>query len=258
MPLGHELRHDALGTHLGVAHRQCPRLAEGLYQPTRQHQVAQPQRGKGDLAEGADVEHPPRPVQRGQRRQGRPAVAVLAVVIVLDDPALPALGPGQQRQAPGQAHSDPGGVLVGRRHIGQPALGQLAQPRAIHALFIHRHAPELRPGHREGMPGGTVPWVFHSHAIARSQQQLCTKVDRFLRTTGDHNLFSRAGQAPRAAQVGGDQFTQLRLPCRIAIAQQRRVGVSPETRLQLGPHLERKEIERRHSHTKRLRRTPSG
>lgn len=95
-----------------MAYLDGPPLAEALDQRRRDHQVAQAQRREGDLAEGPDVEHPALSVQRGQRRQRRTAVAILAVVVVLDDPTVGALGPLQQLQAPRQRQGDAGGVLV--------------------------------------------------------------------------------------------------------------------------------------------------
>ncbi|SST10931.1 Uncharacterised protein [Acinetobacter baumannii] len=112
MPLGDEVGHDPLGAHLRMAYLDGPPLAEALDQRRRDHQVAQAQRREGDLAEGPDVEHPALSVQRGQRRQRRTAVAILAVVVVLDDPTVGALGPLQELQAPRQRQGDAGGVLV--------------------------------------------------------------------------------------------------------------------------------------------------
>ncbi len=250
VPGGHELGHHRLGTDLGMAHVHRPALGEGLDQGLRQHQVAQAQGRKGDLAEGPDVDHPALAVQRRQGGQGRTAVAVLAVVVVLDDPALAAFGPGQQLQAPGQAHDHPGGVLVGRRDIGQAAAVQLLQLAAVDALLVHRHALQLRTRQGEGMPRGAVAGVFHSHLVAGLHQQLCTKADALLRATGDHNLFSRAVQAPSAAQVGGDQAAQPRIARRVAVAQLPEVGPAPESRIQLGPDLEREQIEGWHTNRK--------
>src|SRR5690606_25236183 len=127
----------------------------------------------------------------------------------------------------------------------------------VHTLLVHRHAVQLATGQRKGMPGRAVTRVFHSHAVARLQQQLCTKADGLLCTTGDHNLFSGAAQPTRATQVGRYQLTQQRLTCRVAITQLRGARVAPETRLQLGPDVEGEQIERRNTDAKSTRRTIS-
>ncbi|MNZ29024.1 hypothetical protein D3C78_462680 [compost metagenome] len=197
VPLGHELGHHALGSHLGMPHCQRPALAESLHQPRRQYQIAKAQRWESDLAKGTDVQHPPLPVQSRQRRQRCSVVTVLAVIVIFDDPAILALGPGQQRQAPGQAHGHPRRVLVRRGDVNQATVASEGKPGAVEALFIYRHPPHPPARYCKRMPGGTIPGVFHSHLIPGLQQQLCTKTYCLLRTTGDHNLSSRARHPPR-------------------------------------------------------------
>ncbi|MCY1403571.1 hypothetical protein D9M71_187550 [compost metagenome] len=169
MPLGHELRHYRLGAHLRMPHRQRPAAGKRLHQLPGQYQVAQAQRREGNLAEGPDVQHPPGTIQCRERRQWVTAVAVLAVVVVLDDPAVPALGPGQQFQASGQAHGDPGRVLVGRRHVTEAAMFHGIERCAVQTFVIHPYTLHLCPGQREGIAGGTVTGVFHSNYLTRLQ-----------------------------------------------------------------------------------------
>jgi hypothetical protein len=150
-----------------MPHRQRLALAERLRQLRREYQVAQAQRREGNLAEGADVQYAPVPVEGRQRGQGRAAVSVLTVVIVLDDPAIVSVSPGQQFQAARQAHGHPGRVLVGRRHIGHPTILQLPKPAAIHPLPIHRYAAQLATRQCKGVTGRPIARVFHSYAVAR-------------------------------------------------------------------------------------------
>ncbi|MNE43829.1 hypothetical protein D3C80_1380240 [compost metagenome] len=95
-----------------MTHIHGTTLGECFHQADGQHQIAQTQCRKRHLAKRADIEHPPLPVQRRQGGQRGTAVAVLAVVVVLDDPAACPLGPRQQLQAPGQAHDHAGRVLM--------------------------------------------------------------------------------------------------------------------------------------------------
>ncbi len=250
VPLSHELRHHHLGAHFRMSHHQRAAAGKRLHQLPWQHQVTQAQRRKRHLAEGADIQHPAATVQRRQRSQGRAAVAVLAVVVILDDPAIVALGPGQQFQATGQAHHHAGGVLVGWRDIGHAAIAHAGQCGAIQPIVIHSHAMYRRPGQGEGASGRPIAWVFHSHGRPRLQQQLCTKAYRLLCAGGDHNLFRRTGKSARSTQIGRDEFPQQRFPGRIAVTQRRHPGISPETRLQLGPDLEREQIVSRHADAK--------
>jgi DNA-binding SARP family transcriptional activator len=83
VPVGHELR----GLH-------------GLAQRGRDHHEAKAQCGQHGLGERADVDDPPAGVERPQRLDRAPAVAELAVVVVLDDGGIVALRPRQQGHPP--------------------------------------------------------------------------------------------------------------------------------------------------------------
>jgi hypothetical protein len=105
---------------MGNQPRRCipaSRGDEDVRETGRDHEIADPQRREEDLAEAAEIDHAPgrvEPLQRGQR----PArVAILAVVIVLEDPDARALGPLQQRESPNQAHGDAERILVGGRDV---------------------------------------------------------------------------------------------------------------------------------------------
>ncbi|MNC70717.1 hypothetical protein D3C75_1215550 [compost metagenome] len=81
------------------------------------------------------------------------------------------------------------------RDISEPAALDPLQRRTIEAFCIDRNALDPGPCNCEGITGSPIPRVFHSHTIAGVEQQLCTKGNRLLCATGDHNLFSRAGKA---------------------------------------------------------------
>src|SRR6478609_2922368 len=74
--------------------------------------AAQP--GRERLGEGADEDHAPLVVERGDRGERRRAMAELAVVVVLDDDSPGALRPSEQRQARRDGQSAAEGVLVAR------------------------------------------------------------------------------------------------------------------------------------------------
>ncbi|MNQ58752.1 hypothetical protein D3C85_729670 [compost metagenome] len=244
---GNEFGHHRLGADLRMAHVQRPAPGEGLGQRRRQHQVAQAQRREGDLAEGADVDHPPLPIQRCQWRQRSTAVTVLAVVVVLDYPAIAALGPFQQLQAPRQRQGDARGVLVRGRDIDQPAILQPRQRGAVQAIVIHRHAAKLRASHGEGMAGSAIAGVLDGDPVAGLHQQLGAEADGLLGAAGDHHLRRIAGQPAAAAQVGGHQLAQAHIAGRVAITQARRRRLAPEARREARPGLEGKQVERRHA-----------
>ena len=104
--LPHHLRAAVLD---GLGGGDLPRQPRGRQHPAEAHARRQA------LAGGADVEHAlgREPLQRADRDA---VVAVLGVVVVLDDQPLLALGPLDQRGAPRGAEHRAGGELVGGRH----------------------------------------------------------------------------------------------------------------------------------------------
>src|SRR6185437_14529541 len=76
-----------------------------------QQEIADAQRRKAHLAEGADIDDATVAVEPLQRRDGFTAEAVFAVVIVLDDPSVGALRPIQQLKAAARAQSHSQGIL---------------------------------------------------------------------------------------------------------------------------------------------------
>ena len=114
------------------------------------------------------------------------------------------------------------------------------------------------PAQSECMASRTIARVFNRHAVSRLYQQLCTKADGLLCATGDHNLFSRALHAPRAAQVRGDQTAQAAIACRVAIAQLFQVGLAPRTPHSAWPRPQAGTGRRRCTPTRNARGCPNG
>ncbi|MNE96400.1 hypothetical protein D3C80_1946010 [compost metagenome] len=64
----------------------------------RHHQVSQAQARKQHLAEGAGVQHAALLIEALECGQGLALIAVLTVVVILDNPATAPVGPVQQGQ----------------------------------------------------------------------------------------------------------------------------------------------------------------
>src|SRR5260370_21316230 len=75
------------------------------------------QRRKQDLAERTDVDHPRGMVEALQRCYGFAVVAILAVIVVLDNPGSRALGPLKQLKTTGSAHRRSEWILVRWRNV---------------------------------------------------------------------------------------------------------------------------------------------
>ncbi len=92
----------------------------GLDQRGRQDKEAQPQRREEQLGEAAEIGDAAGAIERAQRRQRPAAVAILAVEIVLGDPALGSFGPAQQLEPALQAEHGAERKMMRRRHDRQP------------------------------------------------------------------------------------------------------------------------------------------
>src|SRR5260370_8599822 len=74
-------------------------------------------RRKQNLAERADVDHPRGMVEALERCYGFAVVAILAVIVVLDNPGSRALGPLKQLKTTGSAHRRSEWILVRWRNV---------------------------------------------------------------------------------------------------------------------------------------------
>jgi len=81
-------------------------------QDGRHDQVAQPEGRKEHLAERAEVYHPAIGIQALQRRERSAGVAVLAVIVVFENPGVLASCPFEQRTAARQGHDHAQWVLT--------------------------------------------------------------------------------------------------------------------------------------------------
>ncbi|MDT4849767.1 hypothetical protein FQZ97_838960 [compost metagenome] len=122
--------------------------------------------------------------------------------------------------------------------------------RRVEPLLIHADPVQARSGQSKGLSSRAITGVFHSHTVARVEQQQGAQTDRLLRAIGDDNLRRVADQATAIAQVGGDQRAQARVASGIGIPQAGQRRFAPEVRLQPRPDLEGKQVEGADTQTK--------
>ncbi|MCY1236213.1 hypothetical protein D9M72_488590 [compost metagenome] len=112
-------------------------------------------------------------VQALHAGRGQAFVVELAVVVVLDDPALALRRPGRQLEAPFQGHRGTRGVLMRGRDVdGIGAALVRAQPVGAHAFFVHGDRHDLELGHLECLACAEVTRVFHQDRLTRIDQDL--------------------------------------------------------------------------------------
>src|SRR5260370_20381221 len=104
----------------------------------RTYEVSKPQRGEEEFAESPDVDHARVGIETLQRGDGLAFVAVLAVVVVLDDPGSGALCPLNQPQTARGAHGNAEWELVGGRNESRPRFAALGDAGSnIETFFIY-------------------------------------------------------------------------------------------------------------------------
>jgi hypothetical protein len=93
------------------------------------------------LRERAHVDHPAVAVEGLERLDRPPAVAELAVVVVLDDGGVGPVGPLEQGEAPREREHDAERVLV--RRCDEHDLGAFGDVVHDEALLVDRHREDL-------------------------------------------------------------------------------------------------------------------
>src|SRR5579871_6082243 len=112
-------RHE-IGEHLlkEIGRKDVHRKAHGykvVHEITRYDDVADAQRWKENLAEGADVDHARVDIEALEGRDRLGIESIFAVVIILDDPGPGTLGPIEEKKPARCAHGRTERVLVRRR-----------------------------------------------------------------------------------------------------------------------------------------------
>ena len=193
-----------------------------LQQGGGQDHVGHPDGGGDGPGKGAQVHHPPLPVQPLHSGDGAGGVAELAVVVVLNEVApRGGVGPVEQPGAPARRHGHPRGELVGGGDVGQGGAAG-GQGLRVHALAVDgngQHGFSAAPGH--GV----------AHRIARVLQGHGGVLGQHLEQGGEqvvhprphHHLLRGAVDPPHLAQQVGQGRPEGEVPLGVAPLEQ--VGV---------------------------------
>ena len=193
-------------------------VAQRVPQRRRGDQETQAQHGKQRLRERPDVGHAAAAVQALQRLQRPVGEPELAVVVVLDDDRVRALGPRQQRRAPGQGHRRAERELVRRRDVHQ--LRPRGQRGDVEAFAVHRHADDLGAVRREEQLRQPVAGLLDGDPVARLEQHAAQQVERLLRALGDEHVVGAGAHRAGDADVPGDRRAQARVPARVGVVRE--------------------------------------
>src|SRR5215212_1337638 len=221
---------------------------EGINEIGRDDQVAEPERGEVDLAEGAHVDDVLFGVQSLKRLERASRVTVLGIVVVFDHPRPRTPRPPEQFQSAGEAHRYAERVLMRRRHARQTRF-RLAfyTRRDDQSFFIDGNGYEAGAGPGEGTAGAHVSGVLDPDCVTGVEEHARCEVKGLLRAGDHYDLLRLAPHGPRRSEVGRDLPPQRPVPRRVPVTKQRSRRPPPHVARDPAPHPIRKLVERRHA-----------
>jgi hypothetical protein len=187
-------------------------------------QVAHAQGGRQHFAESADVEHAGIAIESLQRSDRLALVAVLAVVVVFDDPRPGAPRPVEQVQPACGAHRDAEGELVRGRDVDRAGARRAPDGgRDVDPLLVDRYRHAGRAVHPEGVaraPGSRGPRATPG---CRDRPPLAppgrapagSRHHRLIWLASQRTARRRAGESARASRNGGTH--RAAVPQRVAV-----------------------------------------
>ncbi len=95
-----------------------PNREKAAYQSGRNHHISETKRRKERFAEGSDVNDARAGIESLHGRHGHAFIAVLAVIVVLDDPGTGTMRPFEQLQAARDAHGGAQRILMRGCDVG--------------------------------------------------------------------------------------------------------------------------------------------
>ena len=209
MAVGDEVGQRALSQQGGAGRHRFHALLGGGDEGGGQHDVAQPQRGEEQFGEAREIGDTAAAIQRAQRGQRPAGVAVLAVEIVLGDPAFVALGPAQQLEPALQAEHRAQRELMGGRHDRELRLGCDGKGAVDgETALVDRHRHGAHVGERQRLARADEARLLDPGGIVGIEHQPGQQRQALAHTGGDHDRVRSAGEATGGAEIGGDGGTQ--------------------------------------------------
>ena len=149
---------------------------------------------------------------------GRAAEAILAVVVVLEHVRAGACRPREQCDATRIRHHRAEGILVRRRHVGEPGAPAGAREHVeVEALVVGRHEGEAGAGGEKGAARALVSRLFDRRDVARREQQAGRQVEALLRPAHDQELLGVAPDAATAQEIARERRAQRRRALRVTV-----------------------------------------
>ena len=185
---------------------QPPQPARLFHQRLGGHQKAQAHPRRERLRQRAEIDHPPVPVARFQRRFA--GEGDLALVVVLDDQEIVLRGAREDLVAARPGHHHHRGAMRARCQQRQIEPLPRGDPRTF---LVDRQRHALRAGHLEDEARIRVARHLAAHALARPRQKLREQVEPLLRAERDQDLLGPRIDAALGQDAGADLLDQHRI-----------------------------------------------
>ncbi|CDX16703.1 hypothetical protein MPL3356_220181 [Mesorhizobium plurifarium] len=203
-----EQRHRALVVRRRVPQHEATQRAKLGDQSRRGHDVAEPQAWSERLRHRADIDDAAGAVEALQRLLRR-LVEQLAVIAILDDDLVVAVGARQKVLPPLRRQGHHGRAVVAGRDEDEAGI---ARDRRSHdARLIDRNRLDIGAGQPEDRAGVGIAGVLHRHFRTLGHQQRSEHVERVLRAQRHDDLVRIGEDAAARQEPGLDLLDQQRI-----------------------------------------------
>ncbi len=224
--IGQQFGRDDLGEAGGA---QVGALLESLDGPAelrRTDEPADPQCRGEHLRHAAQPHHAL--AAGGHRHRRRAVEGQQPVRVVLDDEETVAFGELSELCPPRSAERDAARVVEARHGVHQPRAQAGRQPVGEHvdghAVGVHRHRVQRRPGGLEHLQRPDVHRVLDDHRVARVEHRPRHQVERLLRAAGHDHAVRHHGAPEPLRLVRRDHLAQAPQARGLAVLDGGRVG----------------------------------
>src|SRR5579884_517739 len=163
----------------------------------RPDRPSHPKAGEGDLRKARKIDRPGGPVQMFHGGQSPPAIAQIAVQVVLHDDRAGFSCHLQYHLPCGLGHRGSRRVLkVGRKHDHPRTLFFHGSGELIHFVLTQRHAGHAGATAREYIAQPWIYGIFQQDRFPARREHALQQIESLLAAAGDQNVVVRARDAP--------------------------------------------------------------
>jgi len=175
----------------------------------RDHHEAQPYGGEQHLGECPDIDHATGDIEALKRWNGMALEAVFTVIVILDDPGVPALGDADKIEALFHGHGDAQRMMAARRRVDEAR--HRRRGIEIPAAILDPQRRQSCASRKKCRGSAIIAGLLHPHGIAGVEQHARQEIESRLRTVGDDDLLGGAVHAARHGDIARDGIAERRI-----------------------------------------------